>query len=74
MGTKKASHITFDEHKIYILSIDNQVRSYGVSPGANIQPLVDFYKKDVKLPIAEIYLQRKENEPMEVVTALYDIV
>lgn len=59
--------------KLRILTKDNQVVSYTYTPGANLQPVIDLFVKETKLPILELYIQKKENAPMDVVTHLYDI-
>lgn len=61
------------EEKIHIVTNDNRVFSYGYTPGADLQPLVNFFKKTERLSINEIYIQKVPNAPMTVVTSLYDI-
>lgn len=62
-----------EEEKVHILSVSNQVFSYGCRPGADLQPLINFFRKTEKLPIAEVYIQRVVGQPMEAVTSKYDI-
>ena len=61
------------EEKLHILTNLNTVYSYSYSPGADLQPLINFYKKTVGLKIDTLYVQAVVNGPMEDVTALYDI-
>ena len=60
------------KEKMHIVTHSNQVFSYEYTPGADLQPLVNFFKKTTKLPINEIYIQTEEGKPMTVATHLYD--
>ena len=63
--------INFEEEKLFILTQDNKVFSYGYTPGMDLQPMVDFFKKTEKLAIAELYIQQVEGKPMINVTDKY---
>ncbi len=62
----------WQEEKLHILTKLNTLCSYSYSPGADLQPLINFYKKTVGLAIETLYVQKVDNGPMEDVTGLYD--
>ena len=61
------------EEKLHILTKLNTIYSYSYSPGADLQPLINVYKKTIVLTIETLYIQKVNNGPMEDVTGLYDI-
>lgn len=61
------------EEKLHILTRLNSIYSYSYSPGADLQPLINVYKKTIGLTIETLYIQKVNNGPMEDVTGLYDI-
>lgn len=63
----------FEEEKIHILTKTNKVFSYSYTPGANLQSIIDLFKKTEKLPIEEIFIEVKKGQPMTPVTAQYNI-
>lgn len=68
-----ANAYAFDEDKIHILTKSNNMFSYSYTPGADLQPIINAFKKQHGLPIEEVYIQPKGKGPTEVVTSLYNI-
>ncbi|MDX9917292.1 MAG: hypothetical protein RBT15_04675 [Gudongella sp.] len=67
------AHDFWQEEKLYILTQNNQVFPYSYTPGADLQPLVNFFKKTERLQVAELYIQKQANQPMIRVTDEYNI-
>lgn len=68
-----ANVYNFQEDKLHILSRANKVSSYSYKRGADLQPLINAFKKEHRIAIEEVYIQPEGKGPMEVVTHLYDI-
>ena len=64
---------TYNEDKVFILTKSNEMHSYSCDPGANLQRIIDFFKKDKRLPIVEVYLQPQGKGPTNPVGSLYNI-
>lgn len=67
------THDFWQEEKLYILTKNNQVFPYSYTPGADLQPIINVFKKQYGLPISELYIQKQANEAMELVTNKYEI-